>query len=120
MADNLIFPVKFDLEAAVKQAQGDADRLLRRLQTTINSKPLAVNLKIVNAGGGSINEINARMGELVKQWNALSEAQRIGNFTPDAKKITPNTSQTRASAAITPPWNIPNPPVRNSCQPHIR
>ena len=92
MADNLIFPVKFDLEAAVKQAQGDADRLLRKLQTTLNSKPLAVNLKIVNAGGGSINEINARMGELVKQWNALSEAQRIGNkttgeFTPEAKKI---------------------------------
>lgn len=78
MADSLIFPVKFDLEAAVKQAQGDADRLLRRLQTTINSKPLAVNLKIVNAGGGSINEINNRMGELVKQWNALSELNASG------------------------------------------
>lgn len=47
MADNLIFPIKFDLEAAVREAQGDADRLLRRLQTTINAKPLAVNLKIL-------------------------------------------------------------------------
>lgn len=92
MADNLIFPVKFDLEAAVKAAQGDADKLLRRLQTTINSKPLAVNLKIAGAGSGSINEINSRLKELVKQWNSLTEAERISNktsgeFTPQAKKI---------------------------------
>lgn len=92
MADNLIFPVKFDLEAAVKAAQGDADRLLRRLQTTINAKPLAVNLRIDGAGSGSINEINSRLKELVKQWNSLTEAERVSNktsgeFTPQAKKI---------------------------------
>lgn len=92
MADNLIFPIKFDLEAAVKEAQGDADRLLRRLQTTINSKPLAVNLKIPGARSGSINEINSRLKELVKQWNNLTEAQRItnkttGEYTAEAKKI---------------------------------
>lgn len=92
MADNLIFPIKFDLEAAVKEAQGDADRLLRRLQTTINAKPLAVNLKIPGAGSGSINEINSRLKELVKQWNNLTEAQRItnkttGEYTAEAKKI---------------------------------
>lgn len=92
MADNLIFPVKFDLEAAVKAAQGDADRLLRRLQTTINAKPLAVNLRIDGAGSGSINEINSRLRDLAKQWNSLTEAERISNktsgeFTPQAKKI---------------------------------
>lgn len=53
MANNLIFPIGFDLEKGVKDA--------------------------------------------IKDWN-----------------------DKRASAAITPPWNIPNPPVRNSCQPHIR
>lgn len=92
MADNLIFPIKFDLEAAVREAQGDADRLLRRLQTTINAKPLAVNLRIDGAGSGSINEINSRLKELVKQWNSLTEAQRItnkttGEYTAEAKKI---------------------------------
>jgi hypothetical protein len=92
MADNLIFPIKFDLEAAVREAQGDADRLLRRLQTTINAKPLAVNLKTPGAGSGSINEINSRLKELVKQWNNLTEAQRItnkttGEYTAEAKKI---------------------------------
>lgn len=55
MADKLIFPIGFDLETAVKEAQGDTPKLVRRLQTTINSKPLAVNLKIPNAGTGSIN-----------------------------------------------------------------
>ena len=92
MANNLVFPIKFDLEAAVREAQGDADRLLRRLQTTINAKPLAVNLKIPGAGSGSINEINSRLRDLVKQWNSLIEAERISNktsgeFTPQAKKI---------------------------------
>ena len=92
MADKLIFPIGFDLEAAVKEAQGNADNLLRRLQTTINSKPLAVNLKIDKAGAGSIDEISSRMQELVKQWNALTEAERVasntsGEYTGKAKEI---------------------------------
>lgn len=92
MADNLIFPIGFDLEAAVKAAQGDADRALRRLQTLINAKPLAVNLKIPDAGSGSISEINLRIKELARQWNSLTEKQRIANkttgeYTQQAKKI---------------------------------
>lgn len=92
MADNLIFPVKFDLEAAVRKEQGDADKYLRQLQTTIHSKPLAIDLKIVNAGSGSLNEISKRMRDIVTEWNNMSEAERIANktsgeFTPQAKKI---------------------------------
>ena len=92
MADRLVFPIGFDLEAAVKEAQGNAPRLLRRLQTTINSKPLAVNLKIDDAGSGSIKEINARLKTIVKEWNNLTEAQRItnkttGEYTAEAKKL---------------------------------
>ena len=92
MEDKLIFRIGFDLEAAVKKAQGDADRLLRGLQTAINSKPLAVNLKIDKAGAGSIDEISSRMQELVKQWNALTEAERVasntsGEYTGKAKEI---------------------------------
>lgn len=92
MADNLIFPVKFDLEAAVRKAQGDADKYLRQLQTTIHSKPLAINLKIVNAGSGSLNEISKRMRDIVTEWNNMSEAERIasktsGEYTDRAKKL---------------------------------
>ncbi len=92
MADNLIFPVKFDLEAAVRKAQGDADKYLRQLQTTIHSKPLAIDLKIVNAGSGSLNEISKRMRDVVAEWNNMSEAERIasktsGEYTDRAKKL---------------------------------
>lgn len=92
MANNLIFPVKFDLEAAVRKAQGDADKYLRQLQTTIHSKPLAIDLKIVNAGSGSLNEINKRMRDIVAEWNNMSEAERIasktsGEYTDRAKKL---------------------------------
>ncbi len=90
--DKLIFPIGFDLEKAVADAEGQADKLLRRLETTIRSRPLAVNLKITNAGSGSINEINARLKEIVKEWNNLTEAERIGSktsgeYTDRAKKL---------------------------------
>lgn len=92
MANNLIFPVKFDLEAAVRKAQGDADKYLRQLQTTIHSKPLAIDLKIVNAGNGSLNGISKRMRDIVAEWNNMSEAERIasktsGEYTDRAKKL---------------------------------
>lgn len=92
MADNLIFPIQFDLEAAVRKAQGDADKYLRQLQTTIHSKPLAIDLKIVNAGSGSLNEISKRMRDIVSEWNNMSEAERIasktsGEYTDRAKKL---------------------------------
>lgn len=88
----MIFPVKFDLEAAVRKAQGDADKYLRQLQTTIHSKPLAIDLKIVNAGSGSLNEISKRMRDIVAEWNNMSEAERIasktsGEYTDRAKKL---------------------------------
>ncbi len=90
--DKLIFPIGFDLEKAVADAEGQADKLLRRLETTIKSRPLAINLKIGNAGSGSLNEINARMRDIVKEWNNLTEAERVasktsGEYTDRAKKL---------------------------------
>ncbi|MDE6649314.1 MAG: hypothetical protein K2K45_05240 [Muribaculaceae bacterium] len=104
MADGkLVFPVKFDLEAAVKEASGDADRVLKRLGTMINSRPLKLGIeieqpkggwdkKLGDYGKGSINAMRKEMAKLVEQWNKLSEAQRItdqksGAFTADAMKI---------------------------------
>lgn len=92
MAENLIFPIKFDLSKAVSDATGDLEAAMRRLQTMINSRPLAARLKIDGAGDGSINEINARIQALIKRWNELSEAQRITaqgskEFTAEAKAL---------------------------------
>ncbi len=110
MADGkLVFPVKFDLEAAVKEASGDADRVLKRLGTMINSRPLKLGIeieqpkggwdkKLGDYGKGSINAMRKEMAKLIEQWNKLSEAQRItdqksGAFTADAMKIINRYSQ---------------------------
>lgn len=110
MADGkLVFPVKFDLEAAVKEASGDADKVLKRLDTMLSSRPLKLGIEIEQPKGGwdkilgdygkgSINAMRKEMAKLVEQWNKLSEAQRItdqksGAFTADAMKIINRYSQ---------------------------
>lgn len=46
MADNLIFPVGFDLEKGVKDAQAQMDSALRRLQKTADGKPLTIPMSL--------------------------------------------------------------------------
>lgn len=92
MAENLVFPVKFDLSKAVSDATGDLETAMRRLQTMINSRPLEAKLNIGGAGDGSINDIKSRIQELTQKWNELSEAQRITKqgskeFTAEAKQL---------------------------------
>lgn len=92
MADNLIFPVKFDLEAAVRKAQGEADKYLRQLENTLRQKPIRLDVAIDGAAPGSIDAISKRMAALSTEFNKLTEAQRVynrtsGEFTPEAQKI---------------------------------
>lgn len=103
----LVFPVKFDLDSAVKQASGDADKVLRELQTRINAKPLTITPKVDDAAlrdmsnklsnlsipsamvgngknryiaaTGSINALSAAMQKCINEWNRLSEAERVVN-----------------------------------------
>ena len=46
MADSLIFPIGFDLEKGVKDAQGQIDVVLRRLQKTVDGRPLSIRTDI--------------------------------------------------------------------------
>lgn len=46
MADNLIFPIGFDLEKGVKDAQAQMDSALRRLQKTADGKPLTIPMSL--------------------------------------------------------------------------
>lgn len=121
MADGkLIFPVKFDLQSAVRQAHGDADRALRQIQVMIDARPLTIHPKIddaalrgiseklgslsiptVNVGRGrnaftaaegSINALSAAMQKCIREWNNLSESERIvnresGEYTSKAQQI---------------------------------
>ena len=92
MADNLIFPIKFDLERGVIEAGKDADRYLRQLENTLRQKPIQLDVTIDKAAPGSIDAISKRMSALSQEFNKLTEVQRVynrtsGEFTTEAQKI---------------------------------
>ncbi len=103
MADDLIFPMGFDLEEAVKKAEKDWDRTYAsRLEKAIQKRALAVKLKIdttsikglddairrlekINIGGGGTRRAGAelvgfkkQLADLTKEWNKLTAAERGG------------------------------------------
>lgn len=107
MANGLVFPVKFDLQKAVTDASGDVDKILRRLETQIDSRPLTIKPKIddsalrdlsdrlkklsipsvtigsgdsaFTAAEGSITALSDAMQKCIAEWNQLSESERIVN-----------------------------------------
>lgn len=104
MADNLIFPIKFDLEKAVTDAQADWGNVQRKMETMINSRPLKIPIKIdqssalfnkdgiMTAAEGSIKSMRAEMSKLIDQWNSLSQTERTmvdsnGNLIGTAAQI---------------------------------
>ncbi|MBD5306103.1 MAG: hypothetical protein HDS14_00520 [Bacteroides sp.] len=116
MADSgkLIFPVKFDLDRAVTEAMGDSDRILQRLQTAVNNKPIVLSfdssriydirqspaIKQLQQNGievtvhekGSLSAMRVEMTNLASAWSELSEKQRIfdqesGKYTQKALEI---------------------------------
>lgn len=117
---NLTFLVKFDLNGAVKEASGDIDKVLREMQARINAKPPTIKPKVddaalkdmsdrlanlsipqaymgkgknrFSAAEGSINALSAAMQKCIKEWNNLSESERIvnresGEYTAKAQAI---------------------------------
>ena len=127
MADGkLIFPVKFDLQSAVKEAQGDVDAVLRRLETQINSRPLkikidggftnmgvigsikesmeaALNAQQMMAKDGSIKAMRTEMSALITEWEKLSEKERTatnanGKFAGRAGEIVKRFAELTAAA----------------------
>lgn len=127
MADGkLIFPVKFDLQSAVREAQGDVDKILRRLETQINSRPLKIkidggftNMGVIGgykdsiealtkaqqtlAKDGSIQAMRKEMSALILEWEKLSEKERTatdasGKFSGRAGKIVARFAELTAAA----------------------
>lgn len=107
MANGLVFPVKFDLQKAVTDASGDVDKILRRLETQVNSRPLTIKPKVddsalrelsdqlrklsipsvtigsgdsaFTAAEGSITALSDAMQKCIAEWNQLAESERIVN-----------------------------------------
>lgn len=80
MADNLIFPIKFDLEKGVKDALADGDKALDRIAKALEKHPITVKLRMDNrvARGASaeLTGFKKQLAELTQQWNSLTAAER--------------------------------------------
>lgn len=104
MADNLIFPIGFDLDKAVEQAKGEWSGVQKKMETMIASKPLRVPIVIeqskalldadgqIKAATGSIKAMRSEMASLIKRWDELSQSERLatdanGKFIGEAGQI---------------------------------
>ena len=99
MSEKLIFPIGFDLEEGVAQVEKDWGVVQRRLQKTIDGKPLTI--KVDSKGleqfetysdnmRNSINKIRESMKELDKTWNSMSDFEKFdegGELTSGAQEL---------------------------------
>ncbi len=79
MANDLRFGVQIDLEQVIKEASGNADKYLRRLQDAFNKRAINVRVNLGGSTRGSSTELvgfKKQLAELTQQWNALTAAER--------------------------------------------
>lgn len=97
MADNLIFPIGFDLEAAVKKAETEGASALKKLEKVFSRQPLAIQLdtKGFDELGQNIETLKARLKEIKDQWEKMPTAAKfdldsdgkIKQLTADGKAL---------------------------------
>lgn len=79
MADKLIFPIGFDLEAAVKSAEKEGDKALKNLQQLFSRQPLV--LKTDTRGFAELmqdtDSLKARLKEVAAQFNSMPTAVKF-------------------------------------------
>lgn len=99
MADNLIFPIGFDLETAVKNAEREGQAAIERLDKIFSRQPLA--LRMDNSGfekysselSQNIDQLKTRLKDLVKEFDAIPLSQKweenngVKTLTTDAKRL---------------------------------
>lgn len=101
MADDerLIFPVGFDLDGGVEQMEKDWAKIQRRLQKTIDEKPLTIKMTagtdevfktFSKNARTSINGIRESLDVLSKKWEELADTEKFdasGNLTSKAREM---------------------------------
>lgn len=97
MADNLIFPIGFDLEAAVKKAETEGASALKKLEKVFSRQPLAIQLNTKGFAelGQNIETLKARLKEIKDQWEKMPTAAKfdldsdgkIKQLTADGKAL---------------------------------
>lgn len=80
MADNLIFPIWFDLEKGVKDALTDGDKALDRIAKALEKHPITIKLRmddrVARGASAELTGFKKQLAELTQQWNSLTAAER--------------------------------------------
>ena len=97
--EKMMFPVGFDLEGGIIEAQKEWPALQKRLQKTLDGKPLTIKVtaktteQFETFSGKmktSINGIRKNLASLEKRWNSMDKNQKFdkdGNLTKEAQEI---------------------------------
>ncbi len=80
MADNLIFPIGFDLESGVQDAIKKGDAALRQIEAAMNRKPIVLRAEVdankfqmfSRQFTNSIDGISAKLAQAQRIWNSMS------------------------------------------------
>lgn len=80
MADNLIFPIRFDLESGVQDAIKKGDAALRQIEAAMNRKPIVLRAEVdankfqmfSRQFSNSIDGISAKLAQAQRIWNSMS------------------------------------------------
>lgn len=95
MADKLIFPIGFDLEAGVNEAVKNIDATLIRIERRIKDKPLELKISGLSELDQSIKTLTESLARLNTVFAATANMQQqLTNSTQEQGKITANTSNT--------------------------
>lgn len=112
MADNLIFPIGFDLESGVKDAIKKGDVALRRIEAVMNRKPIVLKAEVdankfqlfSRQFSNSIDGISAKLAQAQRIWNSMSFDVKFdtdGNLSRRAQIVFDSFQQlTQASATM--------------------
>lgn len=79
MANNLIFPIGFDLEQGLKDAMKDGDKALIKMAEALSKNPIVIKVKLDSTTASSgLSGLKKEIAELNRQWNALAPNDRAG------------------------------------------
>lgn len=80
MANDLRFGIYFDLDKGIRDAIGEGDKALRRLENALAKHPINVKVKLdTGRTRGAQSEMvgfRKQLAELTREWNALTAAER--------------------------------------------
>ena len=112
MADNLIFPIGFDLEKGVRDVIAKGDIYLRQIEHAMNRKPIVLRAEVDASKfqmfsrqfTNSIDGISAKLAQAQRLWNAMTFDVKVdadGNLSRRAQVVFDAFQQlTQASATM--------------------